>query len=81
MKNYNSSAISSSLKPESGLATPREAAALLGLSEKCIRRWISDRRLPAVHVGRCVRIRRSDLAKVIAGGLAAVEPGSRKGLL
>jgi excisionase family DNA binding protein len=69
-----------SVQAHSGLATIQEASEALGVSQKAVRRWVADRRLPAVRVGRCVRIRRTDLARVIANGLAAVEPARQRRL-
>jgi len=46
--------------------TIREAAALLRVSPVTVKRWLKQARLPAYHVGpRAVRIRRSDLSKVV----------------
>jgi len=39
----------------------KEAAALLGCSEAAIRKWVYQRRLPAVRVGRLLRFRATDL--------------------
>jgi len=38
-----------------------EAAALLGCSEAAIRKWLYQRRLRGVRVGRLVRLRLADL--------------------
>ena len=38
------------------LLTVREAARLLACSEAAIRKWIYQQRLPAVKVGRLIRI-------------------------
>jgi excisionase family DNA binding protein len=43
------------------LLTVREAARLLACSEAAIRKWIYQQRLPAVKVGRLIRIAESDL--------------------
>jgi excisionase family DNA binding protein len=43
------------------LVTVKEAAALLACSEAAVRKWISQRRLRAVKVGRLTRLRRQDL--------------------
>jgi excisionase family DNA binding protein len=43
------------------LLTVREAASLLACSEAAIRKWIYQQRLPAVKVGRLIRIAESDL--------------------
>jgi len=38
------------------LVTVREAAEMLGLKASTIRAWLYQRKLPAVHVGRAIRI-------------------------
>ena len=43
------------------LLTVREAARLLACSEAAIRKWIYQQRLPAVKVGRLIRIAEGDL--------------------
>jgi len=43
------------------LLTVKEAAGILSCSEAAIRKWLYQRRLPAVKVGRLTRIRPSDL--------------------
>ena len=43
------------------LLTVKQAAELLGCSEAGIRKWLYQKRLPAVRVGRLVRVRVTDL--------------------
>jgi len=50
------------------LLTVKQAADLLGCSEAGIRKWVYQRRLPVVKVGRLVRVRVTDLE-------AFIEPG------
>jgi excisionase family DNA binding protein len=45
--------------------SPKEAAQVIGVSEKTIRRRIADGTLPAVQFGQLWRIRRSDLERVL----------------
>ena len=45
-----------------------DAAALLGCSQAAIRRWLSQRRLKGVKVGRLVRLRMADLEAFIQSG-------------
>ena len=54
------------------LITVKEAAAILTCSEAAIRKWLYQRRLPSVKVGRLTRLRVADLEALIAKGL----PGS-----
>ena len=47
------------------LVTTQEAAALLSISRQMVAKLIKDKRLPAAYVGACVRIRVSDLERII----------------
>ena len=47
---------------ESRLLTARELAARLGVSEAAVRKWLLERKLPAVRLGKCVRY---DLSEVL----------------
>ena len=47
------------------LLRAKEAAQFLNVSENTIRMWIWQRRLPAVRLGRAVRLRRRDLEEII----------------
>jgi excisionase family DNA binding protein len=58
------------------LLTVRQAAELLGTSERFPRRPIAERRIRFVRVGRHVRIPESALGEFIAAGI--VEPVIRK---
>jgi excisionase family DNA binding protein len=58
---------------QAGLATACETAAVLGIAEKTVRKWIAERRLPVIRLGRSVRIRWTDIARIVDQGLAAVE--------
>jgi excisionase family DNA binding protein len=49
------------------LLTVKEAAELLGVSEAGIRKWVYQRRLPIVKVGRLVRVRVTDLEAFVQG--------------
>ena len=51
------------------LLTVKEAADALSCSEAAIRKWLYQRRLPRVKVGRLTRIRQSDLEELLAHGL------------
>ena len=50
------------------LLTPEQAADILVVSPRYIRRLIQERRLDHTKIGRYIRIRRSDLEKFIAAG-------------
>ena len=51
------------------LLTIPEAAQVLSCSQAAIRKWVYQRRLPVVKVGRLTRLRQSDLEALIADGL------------
>ncbi len=48
--------------------TVAEVAELLKLNQQTVRNWIDQGSLPALRVGRRVRIRRSDLDRVLEDG-------------
>jgi excisionase family DNA binding protein len=47
------------------LLTIKEAAKLLACTEGGIRKWIGQRRLPSVRIGRLRRLRLSDLQRFV----------------
>lgn len=51
--------------------TVKEIAQRLKLNQQTVRNWIDQGSLPAVRVGRRIRIRRSDLDRIIAQGTTA----------
>jgi excisionase family DNA binding protein len=51
------------------LLTVKEAAERLACTEAAVRKWLYARRLPAVRVGRLVRLRESDLEEAMKKGL------------
>jgi excisionase family DNA binding protein len=53
--------------------TVAEVAELLKLNQQTVRNWIDQGSLPALRVGRRVRIRRSDLERVLAAGATSAE--------
>jgi excisionase family DNA binding protein len=59
--------------------TVAEVAEVLKLNQQTVRNWIDQGSLPALRVGRRVRIKRSDFERVIAdgysGGAGSAEPG------
>lgn len=48
--------------------TVNEVAEHLKLNPQTLRNWIDQGRLPAIRIGRRVRIRREDLDRMLAGG-------------
>lgn len=54
------------------LYRPKEAALVLGVSPSWVYQRVADRTLPCVRLaGRCIRVRREDLAAFAASGQAA----------
>src|ERR1700738_3157362 len=59
---------------EDSFLTVAEVAETLKLNQQTVRNWIDQGSLPAIRVGRRVRIKRSDFERVLAEGYSA---GSR----
>jgi excisionase family DNA binding protein len=53
----------------SQLLTVEEAAKRLSCSKAAIRKWILQKRLPVVRLGRLVRVRLEDIERVASVGL------------
>jgi excisionase family DNA binding protein len=68
-------------EPEDSFLTVAEVAGMLKLNQQTVRNWIDQGSLPALRVGRRVRIKRSDFDRVLAqsytagGGAGAQEVG------
>jgi excisionase family DNA binding protein len=54
--------------------TVAEVAAILKLNQQTVRNWIDAGTLPALHLGRRVRIRRSDFDQLLEHGYSRVRP-------
>jgi excisionase family DNA binding protein len=58
------------------LLTVREFAGSFGCSVSCARRWISERRIASIKVGRrLVRIPKTEIERLIGEGLRPVRRG------
>ncbi len=57
---------------EDSFLTVADVAAMLKLNQQTVRNWIDQGSLPAVRVGRRVRIKRSDFERVLAEGYTGV---------
>jgi excisionase family DNA binding protein len=55
--------------------TVAEVAELLRLNQQTVRNWIDQGSLPALRVGRRVRIKRSDLDRILTEGYSAGSQG------
>ncbi len=53
---------------EDSFLTVAEVAEMLKLNQQTVRNWIDQGSLPALRVGRRVRIRRSDLERLLEDG-------------
>jgi excisionase family DNA binding protein len=53
-------------EPEESFLTVAEVAEMLKLNQQTVRNWIDQGSLPALRVGRRVRIKRSDFERVLA---------------
>ena len=61
----------SSAEPEESFLTVAEVADMLKLNQQTVRNWIDQGSLPALRVGRRVRIKRSDFERVLAQSYTA----------
>src|SRR6478672_11890450 len=65
-----------SVEPEDSFLTVAEVAGILKLNQQTVRNWIDQGSLPALRVGRRVRIRRSDFERILAEGYTGGSSGS-----
>ena len=64
---------------EETFLTVAEVAEKLKLNQQTVRNWIDQGSLPAVRVGRRVRIKRSDFERVLDEGYSGGTASSREG--
>lgn len=64
---------------EKKLYRPEEVAEMLGIKTSTIRKWIFDRRLTVIKVGRSVRIPSQEVERVIRKGIRAAITFSNSG--
>ena len=65
---------------EDEFLTVAEVAETLKLNQQTVRNWIDQGSLPAVRVGRRVRIKRSDFDRVLAEGYSATRATASRDL-
>ena len=53
---------------ESELLTVPEFASALKVKPSCVRRWIGEKKIEIVHVGRLVRVPRSEATRIVREG-------------
>ena len=61
-------------QPEESYLTVAEVAATLKLNQQTVRNWIDAGTLPALRVGRRVRIKRSDFDRIIEESYSGTSP-------
>jgi excisionase family DNA binding protein len=57
------------------LLTVKEFASPLKLKPSCVRRWIRERKITTIRVGRLIRIPASEIDRVIAQGTRPAKGG------
>lgn len=57
----------------------RQAAAELGLSVACVRKWIASRRIGYVRLGRAIRIPSAEIERLLAEGAVPARREARNG--
>lgn len=55
-------------------STVADVASILKLNRQTVRNWVDQGKLPAVHIGRRVRIRRTEFDAVIATSVIGGPP-------
>ena len=60
------------------LLSVAQAAERLSVTPAAVRKWLAQRRLPVVKLGRLTRLRACDLADVVAKGLPGPGTHPRK---
>jgi excisionase family DNA binding protein len=58
------------------LLNVQEFAQALGVTKACVRRWILERRIASIKVGRLVKLPQSEVQRIIDSGWRAAK-GSR----
>jgi excisionase family DNA binding protein len=61
--------------PEESYLTVAEVAETLKLNQQTVRNWIDQGSLPALRVGRRVRIKRSDFERILEESYSGNKPG------
>jgi excisionase family DNA binding protein len=54
--------------------TVADIATILKLNQQTVRNWIDQGKLPAIHIGRRVRVRRSDFDRLLEHSYTAAQP-------
>jgi excisionase family DNA binding protein len=67
------------IEPEESFLTVAEVAERLKLNQQTVRNWIDQGSLPALRVGRRVRIKRSDFERIVAESYSGAAPRGQSG--
>jgi excisionase family DNA binding protein len=60
------------------LLTINEFASLLKIKPSCVRRWMRESKITFVHVGRLVRVPKSEVGRIITSGTKRAASGVPK---
>ncbi len=62
--------------PSTRLLTTRELAEHLAVTESAVKKWVWLRRIPAIHIGRCIRFNLEEVLAHFRCGETAQETSS-----
>jgi excisionase family DNA binding protein len=62
---------------EASLLSVPQFAAALGVTPACIRRWILERKITTVKLGRLIRVPASEVERLVESGLRPAREASR----
>jgi excisionase family DNA binding protein len=62
----------------SNLLNVRQFAEELGVTVSAVRRWILERKVASVKIGRLVKLQRSEVARLIESGFRPAKQPTRK---
>jgi excisionase family DNA binding protein len=57
------------MQKEVSLLRVNDFAALLNVTPACVRRWLLERKINSVRIGRLVRIPRAEVSRLVERGL------------
>lgn len=61
------------------LLTVPEFAERIGVTAACVRRWVLERRVTSIKIGRCVRLQPEEALRLIEAGLRPARSSKRGG--
>jgi excisionase family DNA binding protein len=56
------------------LLTIPEVAEALGVTVSCLRRWVLERKISTIRIGRLVRISPAELERIVRAGIVPARP-------